>query len=284
VEPLRFIRSGIAVSAIGHLSILTMVLVFAEVHPFGSVTAEPITVELVSPAEVGAPPKEEAPPKPELPKQEPSDAVDLSSKSAPPPPPPPAPAAAPLEATAPPQKLAALTPKQAAPPATHPVKQPAAAQPQPPATSRAPSFVPPQPDLTVKYNVLLGLPPELPPTVPQDRPGDGFDAPASQTADIPSTLITEFRRHLRTCSKLPASIAPSDPIRIKLRVLMAPDGKLAADPILIEASASAKGPALMQSAIAALEACQPYAMLPADRYGEWKEFDLSFTPQDFAGG
>ena len=279
---MRFIRSGIAVSAIGHLSILAMVLVFAEVHPFGSVTAEPITVELVSPAEVGAPPKEEAPPKPELPKQEPSDAVDLSSKSAPPPPP--APAAAPLEATAPPQKLAALTPKQAAPPATHPVKQPAAAQPQPPATSRAPSFVPPQPDLTVKYNVLLGLPPELPPTVPQDRPGDGFDAPASQTADIPSTLITEFRRHLRTCSKLPASIAPSDPIRIKLRVLMAPDGKLAADPILIEASASAKGPALMQSAIAALEACQPYAMLPADRYGEWKEFDLSFTPQDFAGG
>jgi hypothetical protein len=284
VEPLRFIRSGIAVSAIGHLSILAMVLVFAEVHPFGSVTAEPITVDLVSPAEVGAPPKEEAPPKPELPKQEPSDAVDLSSKSAPPPPP--APAAAPLEATAPPQKLAALTPKQAAPPATHPVKQPAAAQPQPqpPATSRAPSFVPPQPDLTVKYNVLLGLPPELPPTVPQDKPGDGFDAPASQTADIPSTLITEFRRHLRTCSKLPASIAPSDPIRIKLRVLMAPDGKLAADPILIEASASAKGPALMQSAIAALEACQPYAMLPADRYGEWKEFDLSFTPQDFAGG
>jgi hypothetical protein len=282
VEPLRFIRSGIAVSAIGHLSILAMVLVFAEVHPFGSVTAEPITVDLVSPAEVGAPPKEEAPPKPELPKQEPSDVVDLSSKSAPPPPP--APAAAPLEATAPPQKLAALTPKQAAPPATHPVKQPAAAQPQPPATSRAPSFVPPQPDLTVKYNVLLGLPPELPPTVPQDKPGDGFDAPASQTADIPSTLITEFRRHLRTCSKLPASIAPSDPIRIKLRVLMAPDGKLAADPILIEASASAKGPALMQSAIAALEACQPYAMLPADRYGEWKELDLNFTPQDFAGG
>ena len=290
MEPLRFIRSGIAVSAIGHLSILTMVLVFAEVHPFGSVTAEPITVDLVSPAEVGAPPKEEAPPKPELPKQEPSDAVDLSSKSAPPPPPAPAPqpapapSAAPQQAAVPPQKLAALTPKQVAPPATHPVKQPAAAQPQPPATSRAPSFVPPQPDLTVKYNVLLGLPPELPPTVPQDKPGDGFDAPASQTADIASTLITEFRRHLRTCSKLPASIAPSDPIRIKLRVLMAPDGKLAADPILIEASASAKGPALMQSAIAALEACQPYAMLPADRYGEWKEFDLSFTPQDFAGG
>ena len=42
-----------------------------------------------------------------------------------------------------------------------------------------------------------------------------------------------------------------------------------------------KGPLLMQGAISALHACQPYAMLPADRYGEWKVLDLSFTPQDF---
>ena len=99
-----------------------------------------------------------------------------------------------------------------------------------------------------------------------------------------SNLVTEFRRHLKTCSKLPESIAPSDKIKIKLRVFMTPEGKLAAEPVLIEASASAKGPALMQSAIGALQACQPYAMLPADRYGEWKVLDLSFTPQDFTGG
>ena len=76
----------------------------------------------------------------------------------------------------------------------------------------------------------------------------------------------------------------SDKIKIMLRVFMAPDGKLAAEPALIEASASAKGPALMQSAIGALQACQPYTMLPSDRYGEWKVLDLSFSPQDFSGG
>ena len=64
---------------------------------------------------------------------------------------------------------------------------------------------------------------------------------------------------------------------------MTPEAKLAAEPVLIEASASAKGPLLMQGAISALEACQPYAMLPVDRYGEWKVLDLSFTPQDFVG-
>ena len=56
-----------------------------------------------------------------------------------------------------------------------------------------------------------------------------------------------------------------------------------AEPVLIEASASPKGPALMQGAMSALQACQPYAMLPSDRYGEWKVLDLNFTPQDFAG-
>ncbi len=275
MKPGEIIRAGITASAIAHLSIVTLVLFFTEVHPFGSVTAEPITVDLVSPAEVTPTPKKEEPPK-----REPSDTFDLSSKSAAPSAPAPA---APQQAAAPSQKQAAPTSKQAAPSTPGPVRQEAAVQPQTPATSPVPAFVPPQPDLTIKYNVLLGLPPELPPTLPQDKPGDGFDAPASQTADVASSLVTEFRRHLKTCAKLPKSIAPSDPIRIKLRVFMTPDGKLATDPILIEASASAKGPALMQSAIAALEACQPYQMLPVDRYGEWKVLDLSFTPQDFAG-
>jgi len=246
-----------------------MVLIFAEVHPFGSVTAESITVDLVSPDEV----PEKTPEPPSAAKAQPSDAFDLSSKSAPAAQP--APAASQTAAT-PPQK-------QAAPSTPLPDRQQAAASPQPPPTSPLPAYTPAEPDLSLKYHVMLGLPPDLPPTSAQDKPGDGFDAAASEKADIASSLVTEFRRHLRTCAKLPASIVPSDKIKIKLRVFMTPDGKLATNPVLIEASASAKGPALMQSTIAALEACQPYAMLPADRYGEWKVLDLSFTPQDFAG-
>jgi hypothetical protein len=246
-----------------------MVLVFAEVHPFGSVTAEPITVDIVSPEEAAPPPQKE-----ELaPKAQPSDTIDLSSKSAPSSSPEPAaPQAVQL------QKQAALSTPRPNP------QQPqqATAAPQPPPTSPLPSYIPPEPDLSLKYHVMLGLPPDLPADPPKGKPGDDFDAPASKKADIESSLITEFRHHLKTCSKLPGSIAASDKVKVTLRVLMTLEGKLAADPILIEASASAKGPALMQGAIAALEACQPYQMLPADRYGEWKVLDLSFTPQDFA--
>jgi len=248
-------------------------LMFAEVHPFSSVTAEPIAVDIVAPDQVK--------PEPAPPKTQPSEALDLPTPSAAPSPTPPAappPAAQPpTQAATPPPKQAAAQPEQQAALAPDPVGQQPVAQSSSPSPSPPPSpaYIPAQPDLSIKYHVMLGL--------PMDRPADGFDAPAIQKADVGSGLVAEFRRHLRTCSTLPESIAASDKIAIKLRVLMNPDGRLAAAPMLIEASASATGPILMQSAIAALKACEPYAMLPANKYREWKVLDLTFTPQDFTG-
>jgi outer membrane biosynthesis protein TonB len=273
MELRRIIPTDITASAIVHVSLLTLVLLFSEVHPFGAVTAEQIPVEIVTPQELA---EKQAPPDepPAENKQEPAPAPqpDFSlldkpaAVTAPPPAAPPAPAARP-------QKQAALA-------------TPSAAQPPPPSQPAAPAYKPPEPDVSIKYQVLLGLPPDLaplPPASAQARKGDdNFDGPATEAADIASTLIAEFRRHLKTCSKLPASLSGADEVKVKLRVLMTPDGRLAAEPILIEASASMKGPLLMQGAIRALQACQPYAMLPPDRYGEWKVLDLSFTPQDFS--
>lgn len=45
----------------------------------------------------------------------------------------------------------------------------------------------------------------------------------------------------------------------------------------------AKGLAMLQSVKSALEACQPYKMLPAEKYEEWKVLDPSFSPRDLAG-
>src|SRR5580698_7723386 len=42
VELRQLIRSGMAASAVAHLSVLAVVVIFAEVHPFGPVTAETI--------------------------------------------------------------------------------------------------------------------------------------------------------------------------------------------------------------------------------------------------
>ncbi len=99
-----------------------------------------------------------------------------------------------------------------------------------------------QPDVTVKYGVMLGLPPELPPELPKDAPkDDGGDAEDSIAAKLPPEVIAALRRHPRSCAKLPAGVDPTDNVHIKLRAVFATDGTLVREPILMAAPPSAKG-------------------------------------------
>jgi hypothetical protein len=260
-------------SAVAHLSVLALVLLLSEVHPFDVVAADSVPVDVVTPQDIDKHPEPIPSPSPS-----PSPSIDLSalqepaesSPAAPAPPPSPPPEQEQQERSAPAESGSAQPQATAKPAAT-------------------PAYKQPEPDLSIKYQVQLGLPPYLPPQAapaPAPRYGgkvdDDFDAPAVRPADLAPSVIAEFRRHLKTCSKLPAPLKPSDNVKVTLRVFMTPQGTLADEPLLIEASASEKGPVLMRGAMSALEACQPYTMLPADRYGEWKALDLSFTPQDFA--
>jgi hypothetical protein len=188
MELRRIIPTDITASAIAHLSLLTLFLLFSKVHPFGAVTAEQIPVEIVTPQELAekqVPPDE--PPAESKPEPAPQPDFSLLDKPAaatvPPPAAPPAPATQP-------QKQAALA-------------TPRAAQPPPPSQPAAPAYKPPEPDVSIKYQVLLGLPPDLSPlpTAPaqgRNKGEDNFDAPATEAADIAGTLIAEFRRHLKT--------------------------------------------------------------------------------------
>jgi hypothetical protein len=276
LQPRLLIRSGTAVSIITHLAVLTIGLGYAGVRPFETVPAEAIAVDLVSPDEVKQAAKETPADKPALDILTPSVADQ--------------PAAAPTRAAPPPpQQQASQQPTPATPPpkpksdARQAAVQPqptAGSQPTPPPQPASP-WLPnlagaAQPDVSVKYQVNLGL--------PTRGPGEDFDAAAMSTAKVETSDIAKFREHLKTCSILPAGVAPTDKVRIVIRAAFIPDGNLRGAPILIEASASAKGPLLMQAAIKALQQCQPYAVLPSNKYNEWKVLDLSFTPQDFKGG
>jgi hypothetical protein len=296
----QLIQPGITASALAHALLLGLVVLFSEVHPFATVTAEPIAVDLVTPDEIAKEPDEKKPDSDKLELQFPKDDITAPTQQAASPPPSSPPAAAPAKQQSqggrPDRRetAAAEQPQPAQPQATPPqTTPPQAAQPAPatppPAMPLAPppqqpAYKQPEPDVTVKYGVMLGLPDALPPLASSsgDTPGDGIDANASSAANISSSLVGKFREHLKTCAKLPASVARSDNVFVKLRVLMTPQANLAAEPILIEGSASVKALDLKESAVQALSACQPYNMLPAERYGEWKVLDLSFTPQDFS--
>lgn len=330
MEPRKIIRTDIAASAIAHLTLVGLIILISEVHPFHSAPPETVSVDIVTPEQVKQEEekaeeqaKEKAPdptPDLQLPKIDFADkdraaAPKLATKelatkepaaketaaSQPSPQqkqvstepqqkqPQPQPSQAPKQQEANtqpqlqqsqaqrPQPQPSQVPPQQPPPQE--AQQPAPAMPQPQAAP--PAYQAPEPDVTVKYGVMLGLPPELPPE-PKDAPkDDGGDAKDSIGAKLPPEIIAELRRHLRSCAKLPAGVAPADAVRIKLRAVMATDGTLARPPILIEAPPSAKGVAIVKSAMSAIQACQPYKMLPVDKYQEWKVMDLSFTPQDF---
>ncbi|HTB01001.1 MAG TPA: hypothetical protein VK804_11040 [Bradyrhizobium sp.] len=290
MKPWRVILSGMTASAVAHLSVLMLVLFFSEVHPFGSVTAEPIAVDIVTPAEAPPPAKQEEPkptPKPKLPDSFDFTTTPVTSNSPPPAAQPPAaqPAAAqPQKLPQPKQKQAALSTPQPPPqPAPQPPTQPVNA-PQPPETPPAPANAPPAPEPSNKYPGMVGWPTDMFVKEAREKAGDPGDAETLAKAEIASSVVGEFRQHVRTCSKLPGSVAPFDGVKVRVRVFLTPDGKLARAPVAMEGPASLKGIDLTQSAIDALQACQPYPMLPADRYSEWKVMDLTFTPQDFAAG
>lgn len=300
MELRKIIRTDIAASAIAHLTLVALIIVISEVHPFHPAPPETVAVDIVTPEQVKQEEakaeekaKEEAkekPPEPlpefKLPKLDftDKDRADAAPKAA-------AKEKA-AEKAAPQQKQAAHDPQHNQPqpqpsPSQAPPPQPEAAQQSPPAMPQPqaapPTYKSPEPDVTVKYHVMLGLPPALPPA-PKDAPkDDGGDAKDSIAAKLPPEVIAELRRHLRSCSKLPAGVAPTDAVRVRLRAVMATDGTLAREPILIEAPPSAKGVAIVKSAMSALQACQPYKMLPSDKYAEWSVMDLSFTPGDFGG-
>ena len=60
----RIIPTDITLSAIVHLSLVALLLLFSEVHEFGSVTAEPIEVNIVAPQDVPQTPAPDKQPEP----------------------------------------------------------------------------------------------------------------------------------------------------------------------------------------------------------------------------
>ncbi len=273
-------RLGVGGSVLVHIAVLIWIVFGTGVRMFTSAPTEAIAVELVTP-EQAEPKKEETNDKAEEKKKDTLTPLDLkipkpslqdspvkspqaAARQEPP---------APAKQAAQPQQVAANQPPPASPepPVAPPAPSPPPAPPQPTASFAVNASPVAQPDITEKYGTMFGL----------SDTGYSGDAVA---AKIETSAVNTFRAHLRKCSQMPPNITAADKVKIVLRVALTPGGNLISPPALIEASASPKGPYLMQAAIKALQACQPYNMLPADKYEEWRVLDLSFSPKDFGAG
>jgi outer membrane biosynthesis protein TonB len=304
VGPEPLMRPWLIISAVAHGTAVLLAVLFTSASPFDSVATEAIAVDIISSGDV--PPDQPDPAAPEKlpapPKESPLEfnfELGLSTTPQPPTPPVPSPTTKPAQQAAQPRAkeqqsarrpaAQAAASQAAAPRGDAPqgaAKPPPAASPPPPAAMQPPAAQEIDKEINKEANQptsvadLFGMPLAL----PDGRLGGGFDAPAIETARIDRSSVEAFRAHMRTCAALPTGVSPGDKISLVVRVKLNADGTLAGPPTLIEGTASPKGPVLLQSLLSGLTKCQPYDMLPADKYQEWKSLDMRFTPEDLGQG
>jgi hypothetical protein len=247
--PRLVVGAALLLSSAAHITLLGSVL-FANPRANDAPPPKSIMVDLV--------PAKQAPPaaKPELPKLELPKPQALAAKR---------------------EKPASSSARESPPRAASPEP---AAPPLPPAapTTRAePRPAPAVPDdageAAVRIARLMHLG-ELNPDII-------FEAPPSRNeARLSRSEIAAFKAHLKTCWKPPAGVPQAENLKAAIRIALRPNGRFGKEPVLLAASASIHGPALVKSALAALTQCQPYTVLPARKYQEWRQLDLRFTSRD----
>jgi hypothetical protein len=109
-------------------------------------------------------------------------------------------------------------------------------------------------------------------------------ASGAPSAQMSQSEIDALRARISSCWSPPPGIDANSKVYVVLRVLFKPDGSLVQEPVLVEATASALGPALAESAKRALLLCQPFTMLRPDHYSQWKDLELKFDPHELLGG
>jgi len=272
----RYIRPGLAVSVIGHLGALIGGLFFVGANAFHAPPPEALEVEVVTPDEM---PRFEGMPSNlhSSGSETPSPANGKGSVTQAPPPQP-QPQQQPAQQRSTPQAKEAPAPRPPAPEATQaelvraektePEKQNQSSEAQ---TASSPSTeqTPEQPNIAeaVAQYAALGGP-----------LGGGFAAPPVDTNAPGYDWTVPFRERVGMCSRVPQVVEPDDKVTIKIRISFNPDGTLASPPRLLVPAPSAKQRALLESAVNALETCQPFTMLPPEKYKQWKTMEVYVTP------
>ena len=108
-------------------------------------------------------------------------------------------------------------------------------------------------------------------------------SPKGSAPTLSQSEIDALRAQIRRCWNPPAGAADAQNLRVEMNVKLRIDGSLAAPPSLLERGSSPYFQVFAESALRAVERCQPYS-LPAAKYEVWKDIDLGFRLDDLYGG
>lgn len=275
----RHIRPAIVVSVIGHLAVLIMVLFSISISPnaLNAPSPEAMVVEVVTPDEMprfqGTYSSQHSPgsetrspnsgkgPVTQAPPPQPQQQAERETQQRPTPP------REARDATAPRLPAPEVTQAELVRAEKTDEKQKKSSEPQPAASPPA-AQSPAQPSIADEVAQYLALGGPL---------GGGFLAPPINSNELGYDWTAQFRERVAMCSTL-VGVEPSDKVSIRISISFNRDGTLTAPPHLLEPAITEKQKSLMQSAVNALESCQPFTMLPADKYKLWKTMQVYITP------
>jgi len=116
----------------------------------------------------------------------------------------------------------------------------------------------------------------------QLNPKSALGVPAAAAQKLTMSWVGALQKRVSDCWAVPAGLRDADTLSVRVLIRLNPNGMLQGRPELVEASPNATlGPAFAESAIRAIEQCQPYSFLPQAEYtGGWDFMDMTFTPKD----
>ncbi|MDX2205801.1 MAG: hypothetical protein NW223_23825 [Hyphomicrobiaceae bacterium] len=120
-------------------------------------------------------------------------------------------------------------------------------------------------------------------TAPNAKKGPVLGAPEGRDRTLSASELAILAQIIKSCVQSKWNVmsggegAQSTSVKVRLR--FNPDGRLAGAPIIQNPQSTPYFLALSDSALRAVQACEPYP-LPADKYEVWKDIVLNFDPRD----
>jgi colicin import membrane protein len=288
------LRTGLAVSSIGHAVLLGWGLITFAPAPLEVPPTEAMPVDLVPITDItqlqagnrNAPKQEkatQAADKVAEPKQAPEPEKkpvkpEVKTAAAPPPPPPqeskpePLPKKEEVKPEPKPEPVAAPLPPKRQPP-----------KPKTPETAKADT--PKQRDFNPdKIAALLDRrEPQRQRAADEVSPTAALGTSLGNAPRLTQSEIDALRAQIQACWNPPVGAENAQELIVRLRVQFRTDGTLSAEPALVNNGSSPYFRVAAESAMRAVRRCQPYT-LPAAKYEIWRDVEVTFDPRDMFGG
>lgn len=128
-----------------------------------------------------------------------------------------------------------------------------------------------------------GAPPVADPDTQSPNKGPALGAPEGRDRQLSASELAVLAQIIRSCVQSKWNILGggegADNSIVKIRLRFNPDGRLAAAPQIMNPQATPFFMAISDSAVRAVQACEPYNLPPA-KYDVWKDIVLNFNPRD----